>query len=43
MPSESNIILAVIGSIGLLATLAVISRSNRAAHTYYTKTKGHDH
>ena len=39
MPSESNIILAVIGSIGLLATLAVISRSNRAAHTYYTKTK----
>jgi hypothetical protein len=39
MITESSIILAVIGSIGLLTTLAVISRSNRAAYKYYLRTK----
>jgi hypothetical protein len=36
--NEANIILAVIGCVGLLSTLAVYSRANKAAHTYEIKT-----
>ena len=36
--TETNIILAVIGCVGLLSTLAVYSRANKAAHTYEIKT-----
>ena len=32
--TESNIILAIIGSVGLLATLAVYSRANTASIRY---------
>ena len=39
--TETNIILAIIGSIGLLATLAVYSRANNAANRYYKATKIH--
>ncbi len=37
--TESNIILAIIGSIGLLATLAVYSRANTAATRYEKRIK----
>ena len=32
--TETNIILAVIGCVGLLSTLAVYSRANRATYHY---------
>lgn len=35
--TETNIILAVIGCIGLLATLAVYSRANKSVNTYERK------
>jgi len=37
--TESNIILAIIGSIGLLATLAVYSRANTAVTRYEQRIK----
>ena len=37
--TESNIILAVIGSVGLLATLVVYSRANRITNRYYKANK----
>jgi hypothetical protein len=37
--TESNIILAIIGSIGLLTTFAVYSRANRVTDRYYKATK----
>jgi hypothetical protein len=37
--TESNIILAVIGSVGLIATLVVYSRANRIADRYYKATR----
>lgn len=35
--TEPNIILAVIGCVGLLSTLAVYSRANRANYSYERK------
>ncbi len=37
--TESNIILAIIGSIGLLATLAVYSRADTAVTCYEKRIK----
>jgi len=37
--TENNIILAIIGSIGLLATLAVYSRANSAVSRYEQRIK----
>jgi len=37
--TESNIILAIIGSVGLLATLAVYSRANSAVSRYEQRIK----
>lgn len=37
--TETNIILAIIGSIGLLATLAVYSRANNAVTRYEQRIK----
>ena len=37
--TESNIILAVIGSVGLIATLVVYSRANRVTNRYYRANK----
>ena len=37
--TETNIILAVIGCVGLLSTLAVYSRANTATQKYYTLTR----
>ena len=36
--TETNIILAVIGCVGLLSTLAVYSRANNATQKYFTFT-----
>ena len=37
MPTESTIILAVIGMVGLIATLAVYSRANKEVNKYERK------
>ena len=37
MPSETTIILAVIGMMGLFATATVYQRSNRITSRYYAK------
>ena len=37
--TETNIVLAIIGSIGLLATLAVYSRANSAVTRYEQRIK----
>ena len=37
MPTESTIILAVIGMVGLFATATVYQRSNRITSRYYAK------
>jgi len=37
--AETNIILAIIGSVGLLATLAVYSRANSAVSRYEQRIK----
>jgi len=37
MPTESTIILAVVGMIGLFATATVYQRSNRITSRYYAK------
>ena len=37
--TETNIILATIGCIGLIATLAVYSRANRVTNRYYRANK----
>ena len=39
IPNESEILLAVIGSVGLLSTLAVVSRANSAVNRYERKIK----
>ncbi len=37
--TETNIILAVIGMIGLFATATIYQRANRITSRYYKKTK----
>ena len=37
MPTETTIILAVVGMIGLFATATVFQRSNRITSRYYAK------
>ena len=37
MPSETTIILAVVGMLGLFATATVYQRSNRITSRYYAK------
>ena len=37
--NETNIILAVIGFVGLLTTLSVYSRANSASHNYEQQRK----
>ena len=37
MPTETTIILAVIGMVGLFATATVYQRSNRITSRYYAK------
>ena len=37
MPTESTIILAIIGMLGLFATATVWQRSNRITYRYYNK------
>ena len=39
MPTETTIILAVIGMMGLFATATVYQRANRISSRYYGKTK----
>ena len=39
MPTETTIILAIIGMIGLFATATVYQRANRLSSHYYRKTK----
>jgi len=42
MPTESTIILAVIGMVGLFATATIYQRANKLTHTYYKGTKATD-
>lgn len=39
MPTETTIILAVIGMMGLFATATVYQRSNRITSRYYAKSR----
>ena len=39
MPTETTIILAIIGMIGLFATATVYQRANRLSSNYYRRTK----
>jgi hypothetical protein len=39
MPTETTIILAVIGMLGLFATATVYQRSNRITSRYYAKSR----
>ena len=39
MPTETSIILAIIGMIGLFATATVYQRSNRITSRYYAKSR----
>ena len=39
MPTETTIILAIIGMIGLFATATVYQRSNRITSRYYAKSR----
>ena len=39
MSTETNIILAVIGMIGLFATATIYQRANRITSRYYSKKK----
>ena len=39
MPTETTIILAIIGMVGLFATATVYQRSNRITSTYYAKSR----
>ena len=39
MPTETTIILAVIGMVGLFATATVYQRSNRITSKYYAKSR----
>lgn len=37
--TESNIILAIIGMIGLFSTATIFQRANKNAHVYYSQDK----
>ena len=39
MPTETTIILAVVGMVGLFATATVYQRANRISSNYYKRTK----
>ena len=39
MPTETTIILAVIGMLGLFATATVYQRANRISSRYYAKSR----
>ena len=39
MPTETTIILAVIGMLGLFATATVYQRANRVSSNYYRRNK----
>ena len=39
MPTETTIILAIVGMIGLFATATVYQRSNRITSRYYAKSR----
>ena len=39
MPTETTIILAIIGMIGLFATATVYQRANRVSSNYYRRNK----
>ena len=39
MPTETTIILAIIGMLGLFATATVYQRSNRITSRYYAKSR----
>ena len=39
MPTETTIILAVIGMLGLFATATVFQRANRVSSNYYRRNK----
>ena len=39
MPTESTIILAIIGMIGLFSTATVYQRANRISSRYYAKSR----
>ena len=39
MPTETTIILAIIGMMGLFATATVYQRSNRITSRYYAKSR----
>ena len=39
MPTETTIILAIVGMIGLFATATVYQRSNRITSKYYAKSR----
>ena len=39
MPTETTIILAIIGMVGLFATATVYQRSNRITSNYYAKSR----
>ena len=39
MPTETTIILAIIGMVGLFATATVYQRSNRITSRYYAKSR----
>ena len=39
IPSETNIIYAIIGSVGVLSTLVIWLRANTITSKYYSKNK----
>ena len=39
MPTETTIILAIVGMLGLFATATVFQRSNRITSNYYAKSR----
>jgi hypothetical protein len=39
VPSESTIILAIVGMVGLFSTALIYQRANRNASVYYTQDK----
>ena len=39
MPTETTIILAIIGMVGLFATATVYQRANRISSRYYAKSR----
>ena len=39
IPSESTIILAIVGMVGLFSTALIYQRANRISSKYYSKTK----